>query len=187
MFRGFSRNVGIALRLACFDASRAGDLPDNNRDFWLSFVAFPITILFAYIQNVILASSNLGLETAGAALSLKLTLIMAVVWLASLHLAAAFSEQFGREHAWVKFAIASNFCAIAQALITTSVMGITAVLGALPRTYDAATLILFLWSIAYDWYVARRILSLSKLQTTILICLELMLLLMLLSTVGRTG
>jgi hypothetical protein len=66
-------------------------------------------------------------------------------------------------------------------------MGITAVLGALPRTYDAATLILFLWSIAYDWYVARRILGLSKLQTTILICLELMLLLMLLSTVGRTG
>ena len=178
------RNLKIAFRLAAFDSSLTGLLPNGERHFWLSFFAFPLVLACAYIQSSILSFAELGLNSSGATLSIKLLLVMAIVWLASLHVAASFAEQFGQEDAWLKYVIASNFCALAQALITTTAAGVAVLLGLSSKSYDTTTFVLFLWSIAYDWFVVRRVLGLSKFQTTALIMLEFVLLFMMLSIVG---
>jgi hypothetical protein len=97
-------------------------------------------------------------------------LSVVVALLTPLVLTHAFARRWGREAAWLRFAVASNWsqCAIALAMIV--LVSTMALFG--PGAARLALLAVVIYGVAMHWFLARHGLGISRLRATLMVLMS---------------
>jgi hypothetical protein len=158
MFADAARNVGIAWRLARFDATAARDFEDDDRAFWRSFRALPIVMALDWLVSSLTVSAFQE-DGGGIGRAPLATGWLVVGWLLALNIAAEFARHMKRQDFWPRYVIAHNWAALVQGGVLTVGIAALGIFGAPSDAYGFWVVVVGFWSLVYDWFIVKSALE----------------------------
>ena len=159
-------------RLAVRDTSGLGFMNATLQGFWRSFVA----LFLAYPAYLILVINRPGAERAGQFDVLLVETIAYVIgWLAFPVVMVHITDLLGRGERFLGYIVAVNWCNVIQAWLIASIALLGAA-NALPQGLARfLSALAFLWTLSFQWFVARAGLAVNGLTAAAVVALDVVL------------
>jgi hypothetical protein len=167
--------VGGALRLAIGDRRGLGFFDASIDGFWRSFRAGAICYPL-YLLLVSFRVTDAQWEMSGVAPILVVETIAYVIsWVGFPLLILPVSRQLGRDDRFLPFIVVYNWSQIPQTVLFVLV-GLDTATGLLPSSAaHFAGLLAAVAALVYEWYIARVALSVTGMQATLVVIIDLLL------------
>lgn len=163
-------NLGIAVRLATFDKQAVEAIDDSHANVWRSFVALP----FALVLNALAAGPPPESSAEGPSIGLGW---YAVAWLLALVIASEFARHLGKLDRIARYIVARNWTTLIQAFVVAVVAKLL-VADDVDRMSQFPVAVAGLWTLVYDWFVAKHALSISGAAAAALVAMQVVALLL---------
>jgi hypothetical protein len=167
--------IGGALKLARGDARGLGFFDISIDGFWRSFraalICYPMYLLLLALRVTEAQWSGSGISR----IVIVETIAFVISWTAFPLLMLPLCRALGREHRFLAFMVAYNWCQVPQTLLFL-IVELDVATGILPGTAaDLAGFVVAIAVMVYEWYIAKVALAVPAAQAMLVVLVDLML------------